>query len=1065
MDCIKEQSAERDINNVNGTQIIIENVNLNENVKDKINKVESINYLNLLQNSFKNKKIVFRKSILEEIFNFINKEKYLVIYGEPGIGKTCILNQVSKKCESIYISLKEKSTLEVLQYLINKILLDKGDIGIKIKSEDEAFSRFEVLLQSTNKLFLLDDCEQNIRLINKLLAREGFENKFIFASRNKNIKSNSSISKYEIKPFSKGEVKKFLQVNNIEVNSIKVLELLEASKGNPLYLFFFSKYQIYPLPNGLEDYQEALWLSLNEIQRNILIIISIPLFPIEFEVLYKAISEVGQKELSPLKVSSEVDEISTLIKISDGFYELFHPVFDEFINDLLIDKGLMTYYKTKLGNIFLDREDYIEAINLLLDLEDEKIKPYLFSILPLLEQWGLWEFGIKVLNKSINLYNDDFTKGYSYYHLSNFYRLSNNKSKAESSTELAIKYANRTQDNNLLISAKMWKAMDLAYDLNEKEALLIVNEIEDSMSDSDDEIKAMLLANLSNIYIKLMKFEKGAKVAKQSYIISESLGDYKGLKVSLTNLTSCLVELYKLDLAIEYANILLDLAKNNNEIILEAVVLNTLTLCYRRKGITDEAKKACNRAIEICNKFKQKDRLAMNLINLGNVYRDEDDYNNAEKYYKEGYLFAKEIGFIKIEGQALELLANIYIAKEDYEKATSFAEEAIEKNIEIGNNYRVAESFIEKAKVKKLVALDKDSALAYENASKYYQKGGFWDKALSSLAESCRLWDSLKQKGKVNKIIDKLFIIAKNTGNYEGLVNLIQGFTNTLTHQDICCKIREIITLVVFDEKSNIVLSFLEFISYCKENGSQLCINTYRDINKLLIENLKEREQIANLLAISIEQSNYLINEDLLALYIDKLQEKLENFYYRKTIDDMVIFTFSLTNKVMFQIKAFSNLIEVKLALFLMLIIIFNQELFFSKIDKLREANYTISIINEEEVREHVQDISESYFEQGIPVVFLGRNDFDIFQPIIISNNYESMSCFQKNESTKVIIWFLTNLYQSIYGHFSHIQIDELDLKEARWLAETILQYDNVEHDWQVNNINDIMVNNHNISN
>ncbi len=369
---------------------------LNKGKQEKLKEINSISFFEILTKEFSGKKLIERKSELQEIEKRLAENRQLILHGEPGLGKTTTLFQLSKGLENlVYISVKSKSPISVLSYLINKIRLSNGDDLLEIKDVEEACEWLQTSLQKSKHCFIIDDCEQDKETVSKIISLEKFDSIFLFATRNKFLFEGTGVAFYPCSPFSEDEVKLFLESQGVSLNKLEFNNIFKASRGNPLYLFYFSQFQISPLPEDLVQYQNSIWSGLSPRQQEILTLISIPYFNITLAEL----AEVMKYE-SIIESSKDIDDLSSLIKNYEGLLELFHPSFKEFVLEKLESKGLLNSYKEKLGVYYLTKEEIIQATYLLIDISPNKIDKYLFDVFPSLISWGELNFALKVLHLS-----------------------------------------------------------------------------------------------------------------------------------------------------------------------------------------------------------------------------------------------------------------------------------------------------------------------------------------------------------------------------------------------------------------------------------------------------------------------------------------------------------------------------------------------------------------------------------------------------------------------------------------------------------------------------------------
>lgn len=1042
------QYANRDIYNVNGSQYVINNpiiqVTTNKaltgEIELKFKELEKVDYLKILKEYCDGKKIISRGTVVEDILRVIDGESEILIYGEPGIGKTVILSELSRGRDAVYISLRDKSFNRVMKYLINSIELAYEH------SNEEVVSVLETLLQTSNKLFLIDDCESNPQILQQLLGIEKFNNVFVYASRVKKVLGSYNIKNYEVKPFVKDEVEAFININIGELTIVQLQDLMENSQGNPLYLYYFSKYQISPLPKDLNDYQQAIWNSLEIDEKEMLNCIATTTFPIAFAVLKCAFDAVLEKSNSPMQVMDRIGKIEFLLRINENSYEIFHPSFKEYLLSELNKNGLIEYYKRKIGEICLEKEDYIEATILLINIDDKKTKPYIFETTHYLYFLGYIELSSQILEVSLTLFDritERFEYGYINYHLSSLYKDLNENDKSFACIEEAITSFKEAEENEFHVLALTFKAQYLAEEGKKEESQEVLNLLLSNMPESRS-VQATIYLNASKTYLSFNQYRLSAEYAKKAFELFSKLKDKRGMSTSILNYSASLGNIDEEDLALEYLEKLLGDKEIQDIPQLKAGILNNLTMCYRKKGRLEEAKRACLEAIEICRKLNLNIRVSMNLLNLGNVYRDEENFNESEKLYRQGLEIAKECGSRREIGRAQELLANIYNALGKHNDAILYASDAIIESSAVKDSYRVAEAYIERAKAyKKMGSLElyvKDVDKAVAN----YLDEGFTESALYNLFESSKTHFQLGNLENIKANIEVIERIIQGERNidFESLSDNLKDFKSIDDS-----KLMELYALMFAryidtDKGLNLTFPFVNFVELCLANSADGGKQILFELLNRIIGRIPFNDRLMNLLAYGIEQSGTLLDFEDVNQLIIRLADGIGGFYYREISDGTGIFTVSWSNGFIAQINSTKlDIMEYKLAFSIAMIIKCNSSLFCEKVVELKEKCLEIYVINYNTFSKEFEILTEDNFPEPVSAVFSIGKDYNVPTIIVPHRDYAVMCDFSKNPDNKAFIWILMNLYRVIVSHITHKGSEDFGeslAKDSRAFVEKI---------------------------
>ena len=142
--------------------------------------------------------------------------------------------------------------------------------------------------------------------------------------------------------------------------------------------------------------------------------------------------------------------------------------------------------------------------------------------------------------------------------------------------------------------------------------------------------------------------------------------------------------------------------------------------CYYYISNIKEAENQYKSALEISEQLENKEERfqvkSIALGNIGNIYSDKGDLEEALKYLNESLFIAREIEYSKVEANSLNSIGNIYSAQGNLGEALKYYEEALVIHREIG--YRLGE------------------AISLGNIGDLYSKKGELDKALKYLKES-----------------------------------------------------------------------------------------------------------------------------------------------------------------------------------------------------------------------------------------------------------------------------------------------------------------------------------------
>lgn len=1037
---IKNQNAET-IYNINGDMHLHSSPEvaelLNKDKQANLRELYEISFWDVLLKEYSGKKIIARNDELLRIREKLENTQQLILYGEPGLGKTTMLVQLAKELNNvIYISVKGKTPISIISYLTNKIRLANGDDLLELNDENNAFDWLQSSLQKSRHCFIIDDCEQASKTVNRIISLKKFDSTFLFATRNKTIFDTSNVSLHHCTPLRDNEVKLFLKTYNISLGTLEFNNILNASKGNPLYLFYFAHFKVSKLPDTLTNYQDSIWKSLTSTQQEILSIISISCFSITL----MEISEILNCN-APLDFSKEMDNISALVKGHEGFLQIFHPSFSEFVFEILKQRGLLNYFQEKLGDYYLSKEKIVHATCLLLDIAPTKVDEYLLDVFPILKQQGKLDLALKVLKAKLNTVKKDTEKGYLYYHLYDVHQLLGNKEEATTCIDKSLTYLNMANHRSFYLCALMFKAIDLVAYGKVNEAIDIANTVFDNLKDDETSLKGPLLVSLSKVYVDLFEFKKGAEACKKAFEIFGKNDFVEGMIASLINLVTCLAQTdeYK-DEAEKYGLRLLEIIEHSSNFLAEGIVLNALASIYRERKEYKKSKDFSSRAIKLCQEHKMKDKAILNLINFGNILRDEGNLDEAKKIYEEALTYAKEYKLKKEESRIYWILANISREAGDLNLSIDFADKSVICSQEVSFYYGIAHGLKEKAETLLLMNEPIKAANTLVDSAEYFKKMEQFSKSYqNNISEAIEIYAKAGEKVKANELIN---ILIENTINEIDNIEIVDLILYNSSQETVASNFKKLFEKYFTNENGNlnVLKQFLSFSNYCKRDNESEGKLLFKKIIDLIIENLGKAKFSYSILGIAIEQSGFLLNQADLNIISESLQKKLPMYFVRNIRDGKITLS-SIGNGINLEIHSFVD--EVTCNKLITALILILHELPNLVVDKniIIEKKcvlhlYLYSDTLNKELGKYLPD-RKTCFDKNIQSLHSCKIDYKVPEIIIISPDFETYCNLNDFSDNKVSLYFFISAILGIKSHFYHSKANE-DSTQRRFVLNSV---------------------------
>lgn len=235
------------------------------------------------------------------------------------------------------------------------------------------------------------------------------------------------------------------------------------------------------------------------------------------------------------------------------------------------------------------------------------------------------------------------------------------------------------------------------------DALETVRRLRESCEASGDLLRAgKLLIDEAVAYMAITEGEQAAPLLRKAITYFEQIGDEYGRDIAARNLASVLIEGAETRDEAQALIETLNQASRESERH-RAWECNILNRRYRREGRLDEAEALAREAMAIGEKLGDRYLVAINLVCLGNTFRDRKDSAEAIPFYVEASREAAAISRPDIDGRASRLAAAAHndLAREGIEptenamRAELFARHSIGVLAESVATYDLADAWDE----------------------------------------------------------------------------------------------------------------------------------------------------------------------------------------------------------------------------------------------------------------------------------------------------------------------------------------------------------------------------------
>jgi tetratricopeptide (TPR) repeat protein len=671
---------------------------------------------------------ISRPAVETKLLSQLDSVPLVLVTGPLGAGKTIFLATLASQQQWIFVQCGERTPREILMDTANGARVKLGLDQLVYAQMEEARIALKASWQAMGSVTLvLDDVRTDEVADAVIKVIEAFGKRRIVLSA-RDSKHLPGIATFSLPPLQRDEIIDFVARNRSKAMIPGELEeLTRLSGGNPLYLRYYTSVEPGKYENTLEGFELKAWHDLAPRTREALSYIALTNRSLQLEELMDLMSSSAEE------ISTIINGASNLINDISRGYSIFHPHAKiTFIDAISDSPQLFKFYAQRLAKCYLSRRDYTTAFAVL-DNAGMKIPRRLME---LAGQHAAIQGNMKVAISIIECQ----------------LRIAREQRDARKIRDLLIYLADAQSH-----AGKTDEALRTVEDAKkihvQGDAFIPVREVELSILAwaRSDPNAISGLADVKQQYIEKGSIWDAARIALgiSAYLIRK--GDYRqaldeaeyALTVFEEHKDSYGVKLAKLNLLSassglpdksEMTNTLMAELKSASEISSRqrAALLNVLGRVAREKNDIKGAKAFAEEAIGIGRDLGDADVVCTNLMNLGNAFRQEGNLDAALDKYEAADKVARESRLLQSEAWAQELIASIFNAKSDGQRALHHARYAISL-VKDGVSIRTEkEAYEEMARAYEIIN-DKESACEawlknaeLEYAYKEESESGIW---------------------------------------------------------------------------------------------------------------------------------------------------------------------------------------------------------------------------------------------------------------------------------------------------------------------------------------------------
>lgn len=1017
-----------------------------------------VDYLEIVKSEIKQRGAINRESIIEEVKKKLVTEQVLIITGDPGIGKTFVLGALGEELNAIYISLRNKTAQQIFAHLANRLSIRRNQLPQTLLSEEEARAAFQEELANNTSVLLVDDADQNLIVARLLASLDYYSCRLVMASRSNKEFLSLGYKTCKVSGLNREEIEAFLAIHKIQLPPGEFQNLLSASQGNPLYLYYFSQHQVSPPPIGLEEYQQVLWQQILPKQQELMKLISFSIDLLDIVDLHTLLNMKQSITSMIMETKKLLDDTFPLIRQVEEFYEFFHPYFEEFVRSEANSTNLSSYYHSLLGEYAISKDWGVSVAYHLLQANDSRVKGYLLNAAHTALLRGDWLLAEEFLNSKIELLKDGSNKhdeAQAHHLLSQVCQELGKHHLAQKEAQLAIKIYDELGEAESKEMTEIWSCTLLIEEGRATETIEILKKALNFYRDKDDLKEAYIQLNLSFSYLQISLFQEGSIAAQRALELFTKLDDERGIHCSILNLAGCIGALGNLELQRKYAEQIIDIANKKNLLRLKAGGLNHLAIAQRRNKEYLNAQKTLEECIEICQILGMTDVEALNIGNLGNVFRDQKMLDKAEAAYLESLDKARQHKFIRHEARALELIAHVKFDRGFYEEAIALGNEALKLHQQIGEHLRIASTLDYLARSYLKLDRKENSAKSDEESGKHYEACGQLDDAAYAYNQAASTWNTLDNLERATFCISQGLRCSLQGEYPECASNVLEEalqFKNDKKYGEFYFQ-----TLQLYLKQDTPFASFMyNFSAYCKQQTDLNERKYYSSSLHFFINTLtnKPSSNVLNALAVALEQAT----PEILPLaefekLIEQVVSKVEHLHYRSASEWNKTWTIGLNWKqpIIVQVSTLDeDYIIQRMAMLISLVLLANQDKFEQGVTTFSnnlEKDFTLNLMMEKTFSEATGiKYNPLPTDKEFPASFTASGiSWDKPQPptyIILDDTYEIVADWSKHPKNKALVWVLMNIYGLFVAHCIHKYRDDVSelARMGREFCEEVLK-------------------------
>jgi tetratricopeptide (TPR) repeat protein len=627
-----------------------------------------------------------RSELLSTVESAVDGDGLVILVAPPGGGKTFLLGLLASQRPSVYVSLSGRESYSIAAYLATRVsVLTSRAIPGRFPDLEAALVALAEAA-TPNVLMLLDNCAANPELSRVLAERLRGRCHVVLSSQSDGVASLIGGTVLMIPPLTVDEAAELLRLRGLNSTPARTLDAVVQTGGNPLLLAGIEDRE-YGIPRTIGQFFSRQWALLSDPQKDMVAMCSLAYggdVSVEDLAGLRAMGHSGT--LSPSLLTSDLEASSCFLQFHGSRLTVASEAARQWVITQLRSVNTENLYHLQLGTYFKSRGRVLRAYYHLQAAGDAEAATVLTQAMVLAALQGDWVLARLLASRCISGDFDEEAVSTAHFVLAQGLAAIGDIAGAEREADVASALLGPGDDHAI----RLWRASLLVETERANDAVAILIQALSDCTPGDTLGKGVIQQYLSYVYINLGRYQLAADCARSAFSDFEQAGDPYGMQFSEVNLAGAMLELDQYEEAGTILERRLESARKGGSWEQISVLLNMRARLRRRADDLAGAREDLAECIRLNRVGGDVHREVMNLINLGNVYLDMGQLDEAEQCYREGLERAEALGLIPSAIHAKQLLGRLRIEKNDIEGGRSLLQDSLVQSRARGDRARVA---------------------------------------------------------------------------------------------------------------------------------------------------------------------------------------------------------------------------------------------------------------------------------------------------------------------------------------------------------------------------------------